>query len=217
MTTVRTFADLAVEIHALAPRLGDVRLVTVDGPSGSGKSTFAGQMVTALEHRGSVALVGIEALYEGWTLDGAWRRLDEAVLEPLAAGWAGGFQPYDWATQSWSSRWCTVPVSHVLVVEGCGSSPRTADRLTSYRIWIEAPPVVAFERGRSREGMDLDRRLRDWQRLEAEHFTEQDTRRRADLRVNGDPTGPLPYDPSAAFTALSVGPADGHGVAGLSG
>ncbi len=203
MTTVRTFADLAAEIHALPPRLGDVRLVTVDGPSGAGKSTFASHAVSALEHRGSVALVGIEALYEGWTLDGAWQRLDEAVLEPLAAGWAGGFHPYDWATHSWSPRWCTVALSQVLVVEGCGSSPRAADRLASYRIWIEAPPEVAWERGRSREGVDLDRRLRDWQRLESAHFAEQDTRHRADLHVIGEPAVPLLYDPAMAFSVLS--------------
>ncbi|MDQ3610925.1 MAG: uridine kinase [Actinomycetota bacterium] len=202
MRGVRTFADLAAQIHALPPRLGDVRLITVDGPSGAGKSTFAGHLVTALEHRGSVALVGIEALYRGWTLDGSWQRLDEAVLEPLAAGWAGGFHPYDWVTQSWSSRWCVVPVSQVLVVEGCGSSPRAADRLTSYRVWVEAAPEVAFERGRSRQGVDLDRRLRDWQRLQAAHFAAQDTRGRADLRVNGAPTVPLPYDPAAAFSTL---------------
>lgn len=200
--TVRTYAELAEEIFAAQPRLGTVRLVTVDGPSGSGKTTFAGRLIGALSIRRSVATVQIEELYQGWTLDGAWNRLDEHVLEPIAAGWDGGFHPYDWETGSWSPRWCAVPVSEVLVVEGCGSAPLAADRLTSVQVWIEAPAEVAFARGLARRGVDLPRRLRAWQRDEAQYFAEQDTRRRADIRADGDPTPPLAFDPEFAFSTL---------------
>ena len=203
MSTVRTFAGLASEIHALPPRLGDVRLVTVDGPSGSGKTTFAGRLLTALAPLGSVALVEIEALYEGWTLDGAWHRLDEYVLEPLAAGWPGGFHPYDWARQAWSPRWCAVPISQVLVVEGCGSSSRAGDRLISHQIWLEATSDVALLRGVTRDGVEWEPGLRAWKRVEAAYFAEQDTRQRADLRVDGDPAQPPPYDPEVAFSTLA--------------
>lgn len=121
VTAVRTYAELAAEIYAAPPRLGAVRLVTVDGPSGSGKSTLADRLETALSRQGSVASVELEALYAGWTLEGAWQRLNDWVLEPLAAGWAGGFHPYDWVTESWSPGWCAVPVSQVLVVEAAGA------------------------------------------------------------------------------------------------
>jgi len=200
--TVRTYDDLAEEIFAAPARLGDARLVTVDGPSGAGKTTFARRLVAALTVRGSVALVEIEGLYEGWTLDGAWTRLDEYVLEPLAAGWAGGFHPYDWATESWSPRWHPVPVSQVLVVEGCGSSPQAADGFTTHQIWVQAPAEVAFARGSTRKGVDLDRRLRAWKEVEAAYFTEQRTRQRADLRVDGNPAQPPPYDPEMVFSTL---------------
>lgn len=202
VTTVRTFHELAAEIRAAAARLGDVRLVTVDGPSGSGKTIFAQRLVTALSTRGSVALVQIEELYAGWTLDGAWERLHNSVLEPLAAGCPGGFHPYDWATNAWSPSWRAVPLSHVLVVEGCGSSPRAADPLTSRRIWIEAPSEVSLARGTARGGVDLDRHLETWQRLEADYFVEQDTRHRADLQVDGNPGEPLAYDDELAFSAV---------------
>ncbi len=200
--TVRTYDALAEEIVAAPARLGTVRMVTVDGPSGSGKTTFAARLLRSLSTRGSVAQVHLEELYQGWTLDGAWQRLDDYVLAPLAAGWDGGFHPYDWGTSSWSPRWRAVPVSQVLVVEGCGSSPRAADRLTSRRVWIEAPSGLALARGKARPGVDLPRHLRDWQRVEAAYFTEQETRRRADLLVDGDLDPTSVHDPETEFRTL---------------
>lgn len=182
--TVRTYDELAADIAASPARLGDVRLVTIDGPSGSGKTSFARRLVAALSVRGSVTLVEAEALYAGWTLDGLWHRLRDHVLEPVAAGWAGGFHPYDWATESWSPRWVVVPVSQVLVVEGCGSSPRAVDPFTSRRIWIEASADLALARGLARDGADEGDRLRAWKRTEAAYFVEHDVLRRADLRVD---------------------------------
>lgn len=199
---VRSFDEVAREIHAAPPRLGDVRMVTIDGPSGSGKSLFARRLASALSTRGSVSLVEIEALYEGWTLDGAWQRLLDWVLEPVATGWGGGFHPYDWDTRSWSPGWYPVPVADVLVVEGCGSAPLAAEGFVSYQVWIEASPEVALARGLARPGVDLDRHLRAWQQLEARHFAEQGTRRRADLLVDGDPPRPLTFDPELALSTL---------------
>lgn len=197
--TVRTFYALAGEIHAAPPRLGKSRLVTVDGPSGSGKTTFARRLVKALAPLGSVAFVEIEGLYDGWTLDGAWTRLHDWVLEPVAAGWAGGFHPYDWSTASWSPTWYAVPVSGVLVVEGCGSSPRAADRLSTLQVWMQAPPEVSIARGLARDGPDRQEQLRAWRDLEAAYFAEEGCRERADVRVDGDPVQPLDYDPELAF------------------
>lgn len=201
--TVRTFDALAREILAAPPRLGESRLVTIDGPSGSGKTTFARRLVRALAALGSVSFVEIEMLYQGWTLDGAWTRLHDWVLEPVATGWAGGFHPYDWANASWSPSWCAVPVSTVLVVEGCGSSPRAAQRLSCHQVWVQAPPDVNLARSLARDGPGQQEQLRAWRRLEATYFVAEGCRERADLRVEGDPGQPLDYDPESAFRVMS--------------
>jgi len=202
VSEVRTYDELAEEIYAEPPRLGQVRLVTVDGPSGSGKTAFARRLAGALALRGSVAMVEIEALYQGWSLEGSWQRLRDYVLEPIAAGWAGGFHPFDWATLTWSPRWQAIPISDALVVEGCGSSPRAAQPFISRLIWVEAPPEVSLARGLERSGIDLHRHLLAWREIEAAHFAEQETRQRADLRVDGDPAEPLTIDPDLAFRTL---------------
>jgi uridine kinase len=197
---VTTFAELARQVLAAPPRLGGTRLVCVDGPAGSGKTTFAGRLARALD---DVVLVHFENLYAGWTLTGAVDRLAAGVLRPLAEGRPGAHHVYDWAAGRFSPEPVAVPPAAVLVVEGCGSSPRVLDPWTSLRVWIEAPPALREDRGLARDGADTAPLWRAWQETEAAHFAAEDTRARADVRVDGAPSTPLPED---SF-ALLCGPA----------
>ena len=178
-----TLTELAARVLAAPARLGSVRLVCVDGPAGSGKTTFAGRLTDALGD--GAGLVHIEDLYAGWSLTGAVARLSAGVLRPLAEGRPGAYSRYDWATGRFGDEPVGVPVPRVLVVEGCGSSPRALDRWTTLRIWVEAPAPLRLARGLARDGADLTAHWRRWQESEARHFAAEDTRARADVRVDG--------------------------------
>lgn len=181
---------LAARVLAAPARLGAVRLVTVDGPAGSGKTTLADGLAGALGD--AAALVHLDDLYAGWTLTGAVGRLQAGVLAPLSQGRAGTHHRYDWATRRFAEEVVPVPVRAVLLVEGCGSSPRALDPWTTLRIWVEAPADVRLARGLARDGAQLEREWRRWQVTEAAEFDREGTRERADLRVDGDGLGPLP-------------------------
>ncbi|HEY0401721.1 MAG: Uridine kinase [Blastococcus sp.] len=184
-------AELAEQVLAAPPRLGMTRLVCVDGPAGSGKTTFAGRLTAALE---GAELLHMDDLYSGWTLTGAVARLSAGVLRPLAEGRPGCYHRYDWAAGRFGAEPVAVPVAEVLVVEGCGSSPRALDAWTTLRIWVEAPPAVRLTRGLTRDGAVLEPEWRAWQRTEAAEFAREDTRARADVRVDGAapcPTGAI--------------------------
>jgi uridine kinase len=180
---IDTFAALAARVLAAPARLGAVRLVCVDGPAGSGKTTFAGRLTDALG--ADAGLVHLEDLYAGWTLTGAVARLSAGVLRPLAEGRPGTHHRYDWAAGRFDDEPVAVPLPRVLVVEGCGSTPRALDPWTSLRIWVEAPAPLRLARGLARDGADLAAHWRRWQQSEAAHFAAEDTRARADLRVDG--------------------------------
>jgi uridine kinase len=180
---IDTFAALAARVLAAPARLGAVRLVCVDGPAGSGKTTFAGRLTDALG--ADAGLVHLEDLYAGWTLTGAVARLSAGVLRPLAEGRPGTHHRYDWAAGRFDDEPVAVPLPRVLVVEGCGSSPRALAPWTSLRIWVEAPAPLRLARGLARDGADLAAHWRRWQQSEAAHFAAEDTRARADLRVDG--------------------------------
>ena len=178
-----TIAALADRVRASAPRLGGTRLVCVDGPSGSGKTTFAGRLASGLG--AEAVVVHLEDLYAGWTITGAVARLRAGVLRPLAEGRPGAFHRYDWTAERFAAGPTPVPVAPVLVVEGCGSSPRALDPWVVLRVWIEAPAGLRAARGLARDGGDQQPRWRRGQQTEAAEFAREGTRARADLRVDG--------------------------------
>ncbi len=176
-------ADLAAAILAGPALLGAVRLVCIDGPAGSGKTTLAGRLAGALGD--TAAVVHFDQLYAGWTFTGALGRLQAGVLRPLSAGRPGAHHRYDWTTRRFDPELVAVPVREVLVVEGCGSSPRTLDPWTTLRIWVEAPADLRLARGLARDGAHLEPEWRRWLEAEAREFAQEGTRDLADLRVDG--------------------------------
>lgn len=190
-----TFAALAASVLASAPRLGATRLVCVDGPAGSGKTTFGDRLAAAL----AAPLVHMDDVYAGWTMAGATERLAEGVLEPLRSGRPGAYHRYDWSREVFAAEATVVPVAPALVVEGCGSAPRSWDRSTTLRVWVEAPAGLRLRRGLDRDGVALRAQWLRWQAEEAAVFAAEDTRARADLRVDGAPAVP---DAPGAFTRL---------------
>jgi uridine kinase len=183
VTHLLPVADLADRVRAGEARLGSTRLVCVDGPAGAGKTTLTGRLTTSLGP--GTAVVHMDDLYAGWTLTGAVDRLATGILEPLAERRPGAYQRYDWDAGRFRPEPVPVPVPDVLIVEGCGSSPRRFDPWTTLRIWVEAPRALRMTRGLERDGAAVADLWVQWQVLEAVVFRAEDTRARADVRVNG--------------------------------
>ena len=186
MTEPASVGRLVDDVRAASPRLGTVRLVVVDGPAGSGKTTLAAALAASLRASGAeVAVFHLDDIYEGWAgLDRVGERFAAWVLEPLAAGRPGHYRRYDWAVGEFA-EWCDLPVPEVLVVDGCGAAQRSVDDVAALRIWVEAPAAVRLERGIARDGEALREEWKRWMTLEAEHFSRESTRERADVVVDG--------------------------------
>lgn len=186
----RTFSALAAELRVAPARLGATRLVCIDGPAGSGKTTFAGRLAGALGE--DAVVVHLEDLYAGWTLTGAVARLTAGVLRPISEGRAGAHHVYDWHARRFGVVLAPVPPAPVLIVEGCGSSPRALDPWISLRIWVDAPVEQRLARGLARDGAHLAPEWLRWQVMEIAVFAAEDTRARADVHVDGDASARQP-------------------------
>lgn len=165
-------------------RSADARLVCVDGPAGSGKTTLAAQLADALE----APVVHMDDLYEGWEAGpgGGAARLREWVLEPRGAGEPARYRRYDWVDGQWA-EWHEVRTEVHLVVEGCGSAARQVDAFPGgvLRLWVEADDDERLRRGLARDGEAARDQWLRWMRDEAEHFARENTRERADVRLDG--------------------------------
>ena len=188
MTGRLPLPELAARVRAGEPRLGGTRLVCIDGPAGSGKTTLATRLATELGK--GTAVVHMDDLYEGWTMTGAADRLTAGVLEPLAERRPGAYRRYDWDAGQFRPELVPVPVPDVLIVEGCRCSPRHFDPWVTLRMWVEAPRELRMARGIERDGTALTQQWIRWQELEAAVFEAEDTRARADLRVDGARSAP---------------------------
>jgi uridine kinase len=176
-------ADVARRVLDAPARLGDVRLVVVDGPAGSGKTTYAAALAAALD---AAPVIHMDDLYEGWTglTPDVWNRLETQVLAPLREGRAARYQVYDWPAGEFAG-WVDVAPHAALVVEGVGSAARPVDPWAVLRVWVEVPADLRLARGLARDGPEMQQHWVRWAGAEDAHFANDGTQSRADLFVDG--------------------------------
>ncbi|MFG2297920.1 uridine kinase [Streptomyces sp. NPDC048603] len=180
------FEAFARELRGVAPSAGPVRLIGIDGHAGSGKSTFAGRLAAALG--GDVPVLHLddiashEELFE-WT-----GRLRRQVLDPIAAGRAAHWQPYDWVERRFGPARVLEPAPLVLI-EGVGAGRRELRPHLARLLWMETPREHSWGRGRARDGSELASFWDGWERAELAHFADDPSRPFADTLVRQCTTG----------------------------
>ena len=188
MTSER-FADLATAVRAVRPRLGDTRLVAVDGPSGAGKTWFADRLGRAT----GAPVVHTDDLLDGWDDQFTfWRRLEESVLSPMRRGRAAEYRRYDWTCGRFGDEVVRVEPPPVLIVEGVSSAREVVRPELSLSVFVSAPPELCVSRVVERDGghdIAFAAYLDRWRRAEARHFAADGTAAHADLLVDGAVTG----------------------------
>jgi hypothetical protein len=163
------------QILATQPRLGDVRLVAIDGPSGSGKSVFADKLLADLP---DAVLVRTDD-FATWDDPVAWwPRLVDGVLTPLSRGEPGRYQRTEWRDgRPYPGREVEVRVPDVLLVEGVSSGRRSIRPRLSYLLWCELPdPAERLARAVARDGEASRTPLVAWQSFETGWFAVDGTR-----------------------------------------
>lgn len=164
--------------EATPARLGNSRLIVIDGPAGSGKSTLA-EAITSLRPATSL-VVHLDDLYPGWGGMSAVHQLLPRMLQPMAAGWPGHYRHFDWY-QDRLTHSVVVPHRPLVIVEGCASGLRTLAHWTSTLVWVEAPRATRWQRGQVRGGVGVSEHWRAWSVREDAIHQREATRSRADL------------------------------------
>ncbi|TDV51102.1 uridine kinase family protein [Actinophytocola oryzae] len=174
--------SVAARILAAPPRLGDIRLVAVDGPSGSGKSTFADRLLAELP---DAVLVRTDDFATWDDPVSWWPRLVDGVLTPLSLGRPGGYRRTEWPEgRPRPGEWVSVGVPRVLLVEGVSAGRRSVRARLSCLVWCEVTdPVERLARAVARDGDGCRQPLLTWQKFESGWFTVDGTREAANYAV----------------------------------
>ncbi|EFL13994.1 hypothetical protein [Streptomyces sp. C] len=208
MEPQQSLESLARELAGLPPSLGPVRLIGIDGHAGSGKSTFAERLADALGGAPVLHLDDVathEELFD-WT-----GRLRAQVLEPLAAGRAAHWAPYDWVERRFGAERVLEPAP-VLLVEGVGAGRRALRPHLARLLWMETPRERSWGRGRNRDGQDLSDFWDGWERAELAHFSDDPSRPFADTLVHQSGTGYEWTSGASATPGTTASVTERHGL-----
>ncbi|MGX6602210.1 uridine kinase family protein [Micromonosporaceae bacterium Da 78-11] len=169
----------------MPPRLGDVRLVAVDGPSGAGKTRFALRLAKELD----APVVHTDDLLDGWDDQFTfWDRLETRVLAPLRRGETASYQRYQWHRREFAGGPVLVEPAPVILLEGVSAARRVIRPELSLAVFVVAPAELRFTRALTRDGDDsvaFRAYLERWRAAEDRHFAADATAAQADLIVDG--------------------------------
>lgn len=165
------------------PRLGDTRLVAVDGPTGAGKSTFAEHLAAQL----GAQLISTDhfATWEDPTTSW-WPRLTQA-LDAVADGQPGRYRKTDWSPGFPcvdAGLEVVVHPQRTIILEGFSSARKAIAHRLSLAIFVDHGDERArLERAVARDGERHREHFLRWQQYERGWFAVDETRARADYVV----------------------------------
>ena len=181
-TTPESFALQQVLTACAEKRHQLPLLVCIDGPAGSGKTSLANALATSLE---PCVVVQMDDLYAGWNEGFStplFERVHRTVIEPFINGHSLSLPRWDWSQNQWSAATELQPKSR-LILEGVGACAAPVRELAGLSVFLDAEPRTALARAIERDGESLRPQLEHWERLQAQHFSEDNTKAGCDIVV----------------------------------
>lgn len=160
-------------------------LVAIDGRGGSGKSTLANKLKESLEN---VAVVHLDDF--AYPMGGADRqRLLDQVILPLKENKVAKYQKRDFKTKELTT-WHEIQPGGIVIIEGVITLHDLLEKYYDFKIWIECPAELGFQRGLKRDkeeyGVDTEKDWKEnWLPEEEKAIEEQQPQKKADFIVDG--------------------------------
>ena len=159
-------------------------LYAIDGPAGAGKTTFAAKLEAELSVNGSVRVIHMDDLYNGW---------DNALSNPLAeildristahiAGRESVIKIFNWHTMAFDREERITPTDY-LIIEGVGAAQQIVRETGATTYWLDIEPEIGLQRVLDRNGAHIEAQMRQWQVDQDKHFARDETRENCEFKL----------------------------------
>lgn len=196
-------ASLLQKIETISCNSTTPVYIAIDGRSGSGKSTFANKLLTSIGSE-LVTVIEGDTFYRGgtatqWANRSArhnagnaidWQKLQQVITALKTTGQASWYA-FDWHSDAWDASYPPLESSpriaiqkQLIIVEGVYSAREELACHYDYRILLDVPAPVCWQRVTAREGCDFDAGwAQRWSDAESHYFSQIATTRHFHLRL----------------------------------
>ena len=178
-----------MNIETLLPKVGNTRLIAIDGHGGSGKSTLA----ELLAKRFHAEIIHTDD-FSGWDNPEKWWPLViERVFEPINNGATKLSYPRSkwWDTHN-PEPVVEQPVTSIIILEGVSALRKEFRPYISFGIFVDTPMEICLQRGFERDkGQDgksddeIRRIWENWYLKEDVYISRDDPKAYADMVIRG--------------------------------
>ncbi len=159
---------------------GPVRLVAIDGRGGAGKTTFAAALSAVA---GNAPVVHTDDFASDDNPISWWPLMLREAIEPLSRGEVGRRAPAGRLPRDGGGD--VLEPAPIVIVEGVSAGRLEWAQHLSFLIWIETPTSERQLRVIDRDGEAAWSEWDAYELSEDEHFEVNETKKRADLVIDG--------------------------------
>jgi uridine kinase len=130
-----------------------VTLLAIDGPAGAGKTTFAAILEAELSCKGTVRVIHMDDLYNGWenALSNALSEILDRISTAHLAGRECVIKIFNWHTMQFD-REEKIELTDYLIIEGVGAAQQIVRETGATTYWLDIEPEIGLQRVLDRDG-----------------------------------------------------------------
>jgi uridine kinase len=161
-----------------------VTLLAIDGPAGAGKTTFAAKLQAELSVNGTVRVIHMDDLYNGW--DNALSNPLSEILDRISTAHIAGrefvIKIFNWHTMTFDRQELITPTDY-LIIEGVGAAQQIVRETGATTYWLDIEPEIGLQRVLDRDGAHIEVQMRQWQVDQEKHFARDETRENCEFKL----------------------------------
>ena len=168
-----------------SPAIGDTRVLAIDGPAGAGKTTLAAHLVKVLSASGSLSVIHMDWIYDGWegALGTSLTEKLSAILGSLQKREAIKLDIYNWHSGEFDQV-REIALAKVLIIEGVGAAQKVIRDSGATSIWLDIAPEAGMKRVLARDGDAIETQMKGWLITQDKYFQRDLTPQSTDFSLS---------------------------------